>query len=189
MFLHPPFVAGISQSMYPQFIVGFLTLAALGIYTYYTSQQVSESDSANTIARQALGEANKPYVMFSSLWPNLSHDKNGNHIQAGVIFTNFSNSPALNTVIYMCKPIIRDNPNPPPYKCDLADPATKTNAIGPKQPISFLGPILSDTDLDATKDEKKAIYVLGYLKYEDKIDVDPYGNQKRRVTSFCARCC
>jgi len=33
----------------------------------------------------------------------------------------------------------------------------------------------------------KAIYVLGYLNYEDKIDIDPHGNQKRRVTSFCQR--
>jgi hypothetical protein len=171
----------------PQFIVGLLTLGALGLYTWYSGQQVTENNTANKIALQALGEANKPYVMFSSLAPHHTHDKNGLHKQAGLTFTNYGNTPALNPVFYMCKPIIKDIQGSPPYKCDLLDPPAKANPVGPKQSTSFEGPVIAESDLDASKDERKFIYVFGFLKYEDKIDVDPYNNIKRRVTSFCQR--
>jgi hypothetical protein len=160
------------------FVVGVLTLLVLGIYTWYSGQQVTESDTANKIALQALGEANKPYVMFGSLAPHLTQDKNGVHKQAGLTFTNYGN---------MCKPIIKETQGSPPYKCDLLDPPAKANPVGPKQSTTFSGPIISESDLDASKDERKFIYLFGFLKYDDKIDVDPYGNIKRRVTSFCQR--
>lgn len=171
----------------PQFLVGIFTLFVLGLYTWYSSQQVAESGLANSIARQALGEANKPYVMFSGLAPHLAKDINGLHKQAGLNFTNYGNTPALNPIFYMCTPVIKENSGIPPYKCDLLDPPAKVNALGPKQTTTFVGPIISEPDLEASKDERKFIYIFGYLKYDDKIDVDPYGNIKRRVTSFCQR--
>jgi hypothetical protein len=139
----------------PQFIVGLLTLGALGLYTWYSSQQVTASDTANKIASQALGEVNKPYVMFSSVSPHLTLDKNGTHKQAGLTFTNFGNTPALHPVFYMCKPIIKEIAGAPPYKCELLEPPAKTNSLGPKQSTSFYGPVISDSDLDASKDERK----------------------------------
>jgi hypothetical protein len=170
-----------------QFAVGVLTLLVLGLYTWFSSQQVTESDTANKIARQALGEANKPYVMFSSLAPHLTRDKNGMHKQAGLTFTNYGNTPALNPIFYLCTPIIKETQGNPTYKCDVSEPPSKVNALGPKQPTTFAGPIIAQSDLDASKDERKFIYVFGFFEYNDKIDVDPYGNIKRRVTSFCAR--
>jgi hypothetical protein len=171
----------------PQFLIGILTLGALALYTWYSSEQVDKSEVANNIARQALGEANKPYVMFSSLAPHLTKDLNGVHKQAGLTFTNYGNTPALNPVFYMCTPLTKETSGAPSYKCDLAEPPAKANPLGPKQTTTFSGPIISEADLEASKDERKFIYVFGFLKYDDKIDVDPYGNTKRRVTSFCQR--
>lgn len=169
----------------PNFAVGVLTLIAVGIYAWYARQQVTDSDVANSIAKQALDEVNRPYLMFSALYPNNTSDNNGIHSRIGITWTNFGNTPALNPTFYMCKPVIKDDFNPPPYQCDLLDPPAKFQPIGPKQPTTLQGPIISAADLDATREGKKAIYMFGYLKYEDKIDVDPYGNSVRRVTSFC----
>jgi hypothetical protein len=171
----------------PQFIVGLLTLGAVGLYTWNSAQQVSESETANKLAKQALGEANKPYVMFSKLVPRLTKDVNGLHKQAGLTFTNYGNTPALDPLFYICKLIIQESREALTYKCDLLESPSKTNAIGPKQSTTFAGPVISDSDLEASKDEHKFIYLFGYLKYNDKIDVDSYGNVKRRVTSFCTR--
>lgn len=171
----------------PQFAVSLLTLIAVVIYACYARQQVEATQNANAIARAALTEANKPYVMFSSLFEPLTQDKNGIHKHVGMIWTNFGNTPALYPTWYMCTPRIRDNPNPRPYTCELLETPTKFTTIGPKQSINLQGPIVENSDLEATKDEKKAIYVFGFLKYEDKVTVDPYGNKKRRVTSFCQR--
>ena len=97
------------------FVVNFFTLIAVAIYACYARQQVTETQAANAIAKQALAEVNRPYVMFASLYPNNTADNNGVHKRIGITWTNFGNTPALNPTFYMCKPIVRDDFTPPPY--------------------------------------------------------------------------
>ncbi|MGD1015936.1 MAG: hypothetical protein ABR863_05790 [Roseiarcus sp.] len=172
---------------WPQFIVSVATLIGVGAYTFYSSSQVSETQIANAIAKQAHAEVNKPYVMLNSLSEPITEDNNGLHKHVGINWTNFGNTPAIHGVWYMCKPIIRDNPTPFPYKCDLLETPQQFPVIGPRQTASMIGPIVSDADLEATLNEKKLIYVFGYFKYEDKIDIDALNIPKLRVTSFCQR--
>jgi hypothetical protein len=45
----------------------------------------------------------------------------------------------------------------------------------------------SADDLDATKDDRKNIYILGYVTYQDSVDFDAFGNPEQRETRFCQK--
>src|ERR1700722_8050715 len=78
----------------PSFWVNVITLIVVGFYTFYASQQVTQTQTANGIAKRALAEANKPYVMLASLNPNYTNDVNGVHLRIGFSLNNFGNTPA-----------------------------------------------------------------------------------------------
>jgi hypothetical protein len=123
---------------FPNFAIGVLTLIALGIYAGFTKQQVTETQNANRIAKQALAEVNRPYVMFTGIAPNITSDTRGNHTHIGLNWTNFGNTPSITNTWYMCKPIIKSDVITPNYKCDLAEPTTPLPVIGPKQPMGMI---------------------------------------------------
>jgi hypothetical protein len=68
----------------PSFWVAVITLIVVSGYTYFAHQQVTETQTANSIAKKALAEVNKPYVMSSGLNPNRTEDINGLHLRGWV---------------------------------------------------------------------------------------------------------
>jgi hypothetical protein len=171
----------------PIFWINLLTLFAVFTYTGFSWRQVSETQTANLIAKKALSEANKPYLMFTGFTPNRIKDNNGIHLRMGINWTNFGNTPANYVRYHDCAPIIRDDSAPPVIKCNPTDPDAGESVVGPKQGATIIGPKIEDADLAATIDEKKAIYILGYVTYQDNIDVDQHGFPEQRETRFCQR--
>jgi hypothetical protein len=163
----------------PMFWVSVITLLAY--------RQVSETQTANSIAKKALAEANKPYVMYSALYPNHTTDTNGIHLRVGFTLANFGNTPASYLRFTLCDPIIMLGAAPPNLRCTVSEKISDEMVLGPKQGVNFSGPIIDKDDLEATKDEKKTIYILGYVTYQDSIDVDIHGFPEQRVTRFCQK--
>jgi hypothetical protein len=150
-------------------------------------QPSKRTQTANSIAKRALAEVNKPYVMFSALNPNHTHDANGQHLRVGFTFTNFGNTPASYLRYNNCDPIIVDFGVTPILKCNLSEKGSDEINVGPKQPINFSGSIIKEADLEDTRIDKKSIYIMGYVTYQDSIDVDPYGNPEQRETRICQK--
>jgi hypothetical protein len=171
----------------PLFWINLLTLLAVTAYTAFSYQQVSETQTANSIAKKALTDSNRPYVMFSGFVPNHVKDNNGVHLRIGINFTNFGNTPANYVRFHDCAPIIRDDIVPPVIKCNPTEADSGESVVGPKQGVTIVGPKIEDADMTATIDEKKAIYILGYVTYQDSIDVDEHGIPEQRETRFCQR--
>jgi hypothetical protein len=144
-------------------------------YTVYACKQVDETRTANSLAKRALIEANKSFVMFNGINYNQNKDINGMHKRIGINIINSGNSPSIPNTLYLCKPIIRNDENQPVYRCELSDPPASLSAIGPKQIVSTIGPVVSDADLAATRDAKNSIYIFGYINYSDNISVDEMG--------------
>ena len=165
------------------------SLIVIAIYTCFAWSQVTETQTANSIAKKALTEANKPYVMFTSLVPNYTSDAAGRHFRVGITWTNLGNTPASYVRINNCDPIIREDTAEPQLHCNVSESKDQIpeNVIGPKQQLTVIGPILKESDFDDTQTEKKAIYILGYATYQDAIDVDQFGNPEQRETRFCQR--
>jgi hypothetical protein len=156
-------------------------------YTYFAHQQVGETQTANSIAKKALTEANKPYVMFSALNPNHTIDTNGDHFRVGFTFTNWGNTPANYLRYTNCDPIVLNGGANPELRCNVSEKASDALDLGPKQPISFSGSIVKESDLEDTRADKKNIYILGYVTYSDSIDVDAFGNAEQRETRICQK--
>ena len=174
----------------PSFYVNVLTLIVIGVYTCFACNQVQKTQTANDIAKKALTEANKPYVMWTGFNPHYTLDSSGGrHFRVGINWTNLGNTPATYVRTYNCDPIVRDDVVEPAFHCNISE--NKDNipesVIGPKQLISTVGPIIKESDFQATRDEKKAIYIFGYVTYQDAIDTDAYGNPEQRETRFCQR--
>jgi hypothetical protein len=168
------------------FSVSLLTLIAVAVYAWYARQQVTESQNANSIAKEALAEVNRPYVMSTGIYINVTGDQNKTiHKHLGVNFNNFGNTPAINVTWIQCKTIIRTDIITPTYKCDLDGQPGKVIVLGPKQPMNIVGPAIDDADLEATRSESKSIYVFGYLTYDDKVEDSKDGEHKTSVTSVC----
>jgi hypothetical protein len=173
----------------PMFWVTLATLIVVSVYTLFACKQVQETQTANSIAKKALTEANKPYVMFTSLVPNYTMDNAGRHFRIGIQWTNLGNTPATFVRAFNCDPIIREDIVEPEFHCKISENKEQTPAsvLGPKQPLSVIGSIIKESDFDDTRTEKKAIYVFGYVTYQDAIDVDDFGNPEQRETRFCNR--
>lgn len=171
----------------PSFWVSVLALIVVGAYTYFAHQQVSETQTANSIAKKALAEANKPYVMFSGLFPNHSTDANGDHFRVGFTLVNFGNTPASYVRFNPCDSIIFDGVAAPNLHCTITEKPSEPAEMGPKQGINFVGPIIKEADLDATTSDRKSVYILGYVTYQDSVDFDRFGNPEQRETRFCQR--
>jgi hypothetical protein len=152
-------------------------------YTGFSCRQVSETQTANSIAKKALTDSNRPYVMFSGFTPSHIKDNNGVHLRIGINFTNFGNTPANYVRYHDCAPIIRDDIVPPVIKCNTGDPDSGESVIGPKQGATIVGSKIEDADMAATID----VYILGYITYQDSIDVDEHGFPEQRETRFCQR--
>ena len=125
--------------------------------------------TANSIAKKALTEANKPYVMFSSLFPNYISDNAGRHFHLGVTWINLGNTPATFVRVFNCHPIIREDIVEPEFHCNISESKEQTPeaVIGPKQPHTVIGPVIKESDFADTRTEKKAIYIFGYVTYQD----------------------
>jgi hypothetical protein len=117
----------------PMFWIGLLTLIVVGVYTYIASQQVVETQNANAIAKKALAEANKPYVMFSALNPNFTTDVNGIHLRVGFTLVNFGNTPASYLRFTNCDPIILNPGVVPNIECKISEKPSDEMVLGPKQ--------------------------------------------------------
>jgi hypothetical protein len=126
----------------PTFWVGILTLLVVSAYTFFARQQVTETQTANTIAKKALAEANKPYVMFSGLFPNHTTDTNGDHLRIGFALTNFGNTPASFVRFTNCDPIIMQGGAAPNLHCLASEKTSDPAEIGPKQTANYSGPII-----------------------------------------------
>ncbi len=180
-----------SEFRKPTFYVNILTLAVIAVYTCFACSQVQETQTANSIAKKALAEANKPYVMFESFYPNYIIDpRDGKrHFHLGVKWTNFGNTPAQFARMFMCDPIVRPDVAEPEFHCNISDNIDQTpiGIIGPKQPAYIVGPVIEESDFEATRNEAKTIYLFGYVTYQDAIDTDRFGNPEQRVTRFCQR--
>ena len=178
-----------SEFKKPTFWVNVLTLIVVGVYTCFACSQVRETQTANSIAKKALAEVNKPYVMFTGIQPNYTNDKNGRHLHMGVQWTNLGTTPAHFVRVFNCDPIVRDNLVQPQFVCNVSedDLSKAERVLGPKQSTTALGSIIKESDFEATRDEAKAIYVFGYVTYEDSIEVDNFGNPEQRTTRFCQR--
>jgi hypothetical protein len=171
----------------PYFLVTLAGVIIVGIYTFYARQQVEGTQGANQISLHGITEVNRPYIGFSGLIASKTADNNGVHKRIGITWTNFGNTPAVSIKNMLCKPIVRDDIIPPPYKCDLYEPISSGPNIQPKQPINWIGPIISDSDLKGTETETKIVYVLGYIAYQDNTEVDTEGKPLQRVSSACQR--
>jgi hypothetical protein len=171
----------------PTFYVNVLTLIVVAVYTCFACSQVRETQTANSIAKKALTEANKPYVMFSALNPNHTMDTNGDHFRVGFTFTNWGNTPANYLRFTNCDPIVVSGGVNPELRCNASEKASDALDLGPKQPISFTGSIIKESDLEDTRADKKNIYILGYVTYSDSIDVNAFGNPEQRETRICQK--
>jgi hypothetical protein len=154
----------------PSFWISVIALLIVGTYTYFAHQQVSETQTANSIAKKALTEANKPYVMFSAFNPNHTIDTNGEHFRVGFTFTNWGNTPANYLRYTNCDPIIVNGGVNPELRCNVAEKASDEFNLGPKQGLSFAGSIIKESDLEDTRVDKKNIYIMAYVTYSDSID-------------------
>jgi hypothetical protein len=174
-----------------QYGIFWATLAAfLGVcaYTYYAREQVSKSQTANAIAKQAFAEANRPYVLVSGFPPTrVTSGKNTLAARIGVQWTNYGNTPAYAVVPTFCDPIVRHDLVTPNFTCHVSDSVVPQFVIGPKQATNIVGPVIADADLLGTRDESTAVYLFGKTDYVDGVDVDEFGRQISRVTWFCSR--
>jgi hypothetical protein len=175
-----------SEFKKPSFWITVATFLVVGGYTYFAHQQVTETQTANLIAKQALTEANKPYVMLTALSPNYTSDTNGIHLRLGFTLTNYGNTPAHFVRFTSCEPIIRADASPDIHCNKTSAPGDPTD-LGPKQFINISGEIVKDEDMEATKDAKKSVYVLGYVTYQDSIDMDANNLPEQRETRFCLK--
>lgn len=171
----------------PSFWVNVITLIVIAIYTCFACNQVQQSQTANSIAKKASAETNKPYVMYTSIFPNFSRDPNGTHIRIGWTLTNYGNTPASYLRFTSCDPIIMSGLAQPDFHCTVSEKASDEAVLGPKQAVNFSGPIIEPNDLDATTDNRKSIYLLGSVTYQDGVDVDANGRPEQRETRFCQR--
>jgi hypothetical protein len=176
-----------SEFKKPSFWVTVATLLVIGGYTYFAHQQVTETQTANTIAKKALTEANKPYVMYTGIAPNFTTDANGEHFRVGFTVTNLGNTPANFLRYTNCDPIILNSVAVPNIHCNASEKSSDPMVLGPKQATTWAGSIILPADLEATRDDKKNIYIFGYVTYEDSIDSDAYGNPEQRETRFCQK--
>jgi hypothetical protein len=176
-----------SEIKKPSFWISVIALLVVGGYTYFAHEQVSETQTANSIAKKALAEANKPYVMFAGIFPNHTKDANGEHLRVGFTLTNFGNTPASYVRFNSCDPIIFDGVAAPSLHCTVTEKPSEFSEIGPKQALSIFGPVIKEADLEATTVDKKSVYVLGYVTYQDSVDFDRFGNPEQRETRFCQR--
>ena len=171
----------------PTFWVNVVTLIVIAVYTCFACNQVQQTQTANSIAKKALTEVNKPYVMFTGLVPNYTSDNAGQHFRIGAAWTNLGNTPAQYIRAWNCDPIIRDDIVPPVFTCHISESEQPYSVLGPKQGLGTIGPVIKESDFEATADEKKAIYIFGYVEYQDSIDTDAVGNPEQRTTRFCQR--
>ena len=170
----------------PSFWVGILTLVALTVYTAFTHQQVTETRKANLIAKKALTEVNKPYVLAASISPNFTRDNNGSHLRIGWTLSNLGNTPANHIRYTNCDPIIRDSATKI-IKCNVTEEKSVDLILGPKQTTQVAGSIIEPAILKKTTDGRAFIYILGFVTYEDEVDVDADGKPEERVTRFCSQ--
>jgi hypothetical protein len=101
--------------------------------------------------------------------------------------TNFGNTPAHLLRFTSCEPIIRNDQDVPDIHCNVTTGPSQPAELGPKQFTHYAGEVIKEDDLEATKDGKRAVYVLGYVTYQDSIDVDANNLPEQRVTRFCLR--
>ena len=69
----------------------------------------------------------------------------------------------------------------------MSEKASAESDLGPKQAVSFAGSIINEADLKETRDDKKSIYIMGYVTYQDSIDTNAYGNPEQRETRICQK--
>ncbi|MFZ0494941.1 MAG: hypothetical protein WBD78_05845 [Methylocella sp.] len=169
------------------FLISVATVIIVGVYTFYARQQVIETQTANAIAKKALTEASRPYVMMENIFGSNSKDANGIHPHVGFKVTNFGNTPATYVKFTNCDPIIRNDNAVPNFKCNVSEQPTSEWVLGPKQSVYYVGSVFAQSDIDLTKDAEKFIYILGYVTYQDDIDVDYSGVPEQRITRFCQR--
>jgi hypothetical protein len=86
---------------------------------------------------------------------------------------------------FMCDPIIRKDSIVPAFSCNISEASQPGPDIGPKQSINLIGPIIQDSEMDATEKEEKFIYVLGGISYTDNTTITE--NAEPRITKFCQR--
>lgn len=157
-------------------------------YTYYAREQVNKSQAANEIAKIALAEANKPYVLTNGFVPQrIADHKNVLAARIGVQWTNFGNTPAYSALPTICDPIARHDMNVPNFTRHVSESVMSQFVIEPKQTVTKIGPVIDDKDLLGTQDDSTAIYIFGKLDYTDGVEIDESGNRKSRVTWFCSR--
>src|ERR1700730_6912920 len=169
------------------FLVGVATVIVVGVYTLYARQQVIETQAANHIARQALTEANKPYVSFITFYITRMRASESAPFKwrIGPTWTNFGNSPASHVKNFLCDPIVRDNAAIPNFECHISESEQPETAIGPKQSVNIIGVTIDDDVISATVNGKKFLYIFGNITYSDSINIT--GEAKPRLTWFCQR--
>ena len=171
----------------PSFWLSLFTLVVVGAYLFLAYYQIQQTQTANAIAKKALSEANRPYVMFNAINPNHSVDTRGEHLRVGFSFTNWGNSPAHYLRYVDCDPVVVNSGVEPELRCNMSEKASAESDLGPKQAVSFAGSIINEADLKETRDDKKSIYIMGYVTYQDSIDTNAYGNPEQRETRICQK--
>jgi hypothetical protein len=155
------------------------------IYTYYAREQVNKSQVANEIAKRALAEANKPYVLMNGFVPQRIADrKNVLAARIGIQWMNFGNTPAYSAMPTVCDPIIRHDMNVPNFTCHVSESVISQFVIGPKQTVTVSGPVIDDNDLLGTRDDSTAVYIFGKLDYTDGVEIDEFGNRNPGLRGF-----
>jgi hypothetical protein len=165
------------------FLVTFAAFVAVCVYAGFTYLQVCESRKGNDLANKAFIIINRPYLVWTADYPVGITDK-GVIKEWGIRISvkNFGKTPAVNTVLKICDPIIRNDNMEPNFSCVLSTaPSLADAVIGPDQEVSFFGTRLSDETYSETMNDTKFVYVFGYLTYKDNMTNDTHR------TRFCHR--
>ena len=88
--------------------------------------------------------------------------------QVNVKWQNLGNVPAR-FVAKICKELITYTSSLPAFTCVLDQHAYPSGVIGPKQVLSFSGPLIDKKDMADTLSEKAHVYVFGYITYRDNL--------------------
>jgi len=173
-----------------QYGMFYATVAAfLGVcvYTGFTREQVSQSEAANRIAKQALAEANRPYVLWNGQLTLGFFGEKGDQPtpHVGIQWINYGNTPAYDALTTMCDPVIRTERDEPNFTCVVSEKQMFKTVVGPKQVLNLVGKPLKEEDLLNTRDGSKHIFLLGKIEYRDDVSLDDNDLPKSRITWFC----
>lgn len=159
----------------PMFWITFVTFVAVAAYTILTGVQLRD-------ARHTYIAQNRPYLSFTGFTPIPTVDKDGTVrvVDLGPQFSNFGNTPAVNTVVRICQPLVRDTVASPNLTCVEQDRPDPGIVFGPRQQHTAKGAPVTVGDLEGTASGTKFIYAFGEIDYDDII-----GGEGHYRTRFC----